>query len=413
MNYSLKFDKMGNVIVVGSGAGGATVARELTMQGVSVTLIEKGKKVTPDKAFQCYDNLDVGVELLKTSCLGGTTMVTAGNAVRTCETEFKKMGIDLSSEFLEVERELIVGKLPETHFGEGTLKIMEASSSLGLSMDKMPKFINPDECIPCGKCALGCPRNAKWSSLDFLLEAEKKGLQIIDNAQVTGILTNNGHLKGLKVLNQENGVKNEYYADTVIVCSGAVETPLILRTAGLVAGEHLFVDTFVTVGGVLPDIHFYKEVSMNGLLKMDDGIILAPHYSGLLFSKLKNRRFQEKDILGIMVKIQDESSGRVDGEGVVKNNTSNDLGLLAEGSALAGAILTEAGVDPQTLVSTPARGAHPGGTAAIGEVVDKDLQTNIEGLYVCDASVFPRSPGAPPVLTILALAKRLAKHISR
>ena len=192
-----------------------------------------------------------------------------------------------------------------------------------------------------------------------------------------------------------------------------METPLILRTAGLVAGEHLFVDTFVTVGGVLPDIHFYKEVSMNGLLKMDDGIILAPHYSGLLFSKLKNRRFQEKDILGIMVKIQDESSGRVDGEGVVKNNTSNDLGLLAEGSALAGAILTEAGVDPQTLVSTPARGAHPGGTAAIGEVVDKDLQTNIEGLYVCDASVFPRSPGAPPVLTILALAKRLAKHISR
>ena len=45
---------MENVIVIGSGAGGATVARELTMQGVPVTLIEKGKYISPDKAFQCF-----------------------------------------------------------------------------------------------------------------------------------------------------------------------------------------------------------------------------------------------------------------------------------------------------------------------------------------------------------------------
>lgn len=402
---------MKNVIVVGSGAGGATIARELALKGVSVTLIEKGEYVSPDKAFQCYDNLDIGVELLKTSCIGGTTLVTAGNAVRTCQKEFKEMGIDLSPEFLEVENELNVETLPDTHFGEGTLKIMEASSSLGLSMDKMPKFINPKECIPCGKCALGCARNAKWSSLDFILEARNKGLRIIDNTQVTQIITSNGQLKGVETFNHEKGVKKEYDADRVIVCSGAVETPLLLRSAGLVAGEHLFVDTFVTVGGVLADIQFYKEVSMNGLLKKEDGFILAPHYSSILLSKLEHLGFQEKDILGIMVKIRDESSGRVDEGGVVKNNTSNDMGLLAEGSALAGAILTEAGVDPETLVSTPARGAHPGGTAAIGEVVDKDLETEVEGLYVCDASVFPRSPGAPPVLTILALAKRLAKHM--
>ncbi|AUB59727.1 ferredoxin [Methanobacterium subterraneum] len=403
---------MKNVIVIGSGAGGATVARELALKGVSVTLIEKGEYITPDKAFQCYDNLNVGVELLKTSCLGGTTLVTAGNAVRTCQKEFKEMGIDLYHEFEEVEGELNVGKLPDTHYGVGTLKIMEASSSLGLNMEKMPKFINPEECIPCGKCALGCPRNAKWSSLDFLIEARKKGLQIIDNTEVTRVITSNGQLKGVEVFNPEKCVKEEYDADRVIVCSGAVETPLLLRSAGLVAGEHLFVDTFVTVGGTLPDIQFYKEVSMNGLLKKD-GFILAPHYSSILLSKLSHLGFQDKDILGIMVKIRDESSGRVDEKGVVKNNTSHDMGLLAEGSSLAGAILTEGGVDPDTLVSTPARGAHPGGTAAIGEVVDKNLETEVEGLYVCDASVFPRAPGAPPVLTILALAKKLAKHISK
>lgn len=399
---------MNNIIVVGSGAGGATVARELAIQGMDVTLIEKGSSVPSEKAFQCYDNLDVGVELLKTTCLGGTTLVTAGNAVRTCQQEFQKLGIDLSGEFEEVEAELNVGPLPDTHFGEGTMKIMEASASLGLTMEKMPKFINPTECVPCGKCAFGCPRNAKWSSLEYLAEAEKHGAHIVDNSPVTRIMTQAGQVKGVEILNSENGVKKEYIADTVILCSGAIETPRLLRSAGLTAGERLFVDTFVTVGGVLPGINFYKEVSMNGLYKKEKRFILSPHYSSLLTSP---NQVTEKDILGIMVKIPDESSGRVDASGVFKQSTSQDVGLMAEGCAAAGAILTEAGVSPDTLVSTPARGAHPGGTAAVGEVVDKNLETEIENLFVADASVFPRAPGAPPVLTILALAKRLAKHV--
>lgn len=399
---------MNNIIVVGSGAGGATVARELAIQGMDVTLIEKGSSVPSEKAFQCYDNLDVGVELLKTTCLGGTTLVTAGNAVRTCQQEFQKLGIDLSGEFEEVEAELKVGPLPDTHFGEGTMKIMEASASLGLTMEKMPKFINPTECVPCGKCAFGCPRNAKWSSLEYLAEAEKHGAHIVDNSPVTRIMTPAGQVKGVEILNSENGVKKEYIADTVILCSGAIETPRLLRSAGLTAGERLFVDTFVTVGGVLPGINFYKEVSMNGLYKKEKRFILSPHYSSLLTSP---NQVTEKDILGIMVKIPDESSGRVDASGVFKQSTSQDVGLMAEGCTAAGAILTEAGASPDTLVSTPARGAHPGGTAAVGEVVDKNLETEIENLFVADASVFPRAPGAPPVLTILALAKRLAKHV--
>lgn len=396
---------MKNVIVVGSGAGGATVARELAKNRIKVTLLEKGCSTPVDKAHQYYDNLDVGVELLKTTCLGGTTLVTAGNAVRTCQEEFKEMGINLENEFQEVEGELNVGTLPDTHFGEGTLRIMEASSVLGLPMEKMFKSINPHECIPCGMCALGCPRNAKWSSLKYLEEAEKLGVKIIDNSQVTQITTNNGHVTGVCSHDKK------YSADLVILCAGAIETPRLLRSAGITAGKKLFVDTFVTVGGVLEDINFYKEVSMNALYK-GDGFILAPHYSGLLTSRLEKQGFSESDILGMMVKIKDEGSGCVGEDAVVKNNTSHDAGLLAEGSALAGAILTEAGVDPSTIISTPARGAHPGGTAAIGEVVDRNLETEIQGLYVCDASVFPSAPGAPPVLTILALAKRLGKHIS-
>jgi len=42
-----------------------------------------------------------------------------------------------------------------------------------------------------------------------------------------------------------------------------------------------------------------------------------------------------------------------------------------------------------------------------GRVVDEGLQTEVDNLFVCDASVFPTSPGMPPILTIVALAKRL------
>jgi choline dehydrogenase-like flavoprotein len=44
-------------------------------------------------------------------------------------------------------------------------------------------------------------------------------------------------------------------------------------------------------------------------------------------------------------------------------------------------------------------------------MLDTDLQTEVEGLYVCDASTFPEALGRPTVLTIIGLAKRLAKQL--
>ena len=48
----------------------------------------------------------------------------------------------------------------------------------------------------------------------------------------------------------------------------------------------------------------------------------------------------------------------------------------------------------------------------IGDVLDTDLRTEVEGLYVCDASVFPEALGRPTVLTIIALAMRLTDYLT-
>jgi len=390
---------------VGSGAGGATVAKELSNKGVEVLLIEKGPTIDAKEASKYYSNIDSEVEILRTFCLGGTTTVSAGNGVRTLEKELRELGIDLSEEFEDAERELGVRTLPDSHFGEGTKRIMAAAENLGFDVKKMPKFIDPAKCTPCGKCASGCPNGAKWSAAEFVKAAEKNGAKILTDMPVDGIIVKGGEVAGVRSKGKVIS------ADIVVLSAGALETPRLLKKQELLTTPNLFVDTFTTIGGALEGIKLNKEVTMNALIAFED-FILSPHFSNRLVKRMEARgvKVSSEDVLGIMVKIKDEELGEVD-EDVKKGVTNRDAVLLSEGAAIAGSILEKAGADPSTFVSTPVRGAHPGGTARIGEAVDKSMATAVSGLYVADASVLPASPGAPPILTIVALAKYVSKNI--
>jgi choline dehydrogenase-like flavoprotein len=113
-----------------------------------------------------------------------------------------------------------------------------------------------------------------------------------------------------------------------------------------------------------------------------------------------------------MIKLRDEVSGGIDDAGTIhKGLTRADRERLADAEHAARAILVEAGCRTGSLFMTPLRGTHPSATIRIGDAVDTDLQTPVEGLYVCDASVFPEALGRPTVLTIIALARRLARRL--
>ena len=395
------------VIIVGSGAGGAIIARELAKDKIPVTIIEKGPYIHSKDAFNYYDAYNDDVDLLTTTCVGGATIVSMSNMVRALDEELHEYGIDISNEYEYVEELVKVHDLDDSHIGRGTQLFLDAGRELGLKTLKMPKAIREEDCIQCGKCAFGCPADAQGSGKDFVDEAVDAGATFISEAEVTEIIVEDSQVKGIKYI--KDNVEESIASDTVILSAGAIGSTLLLRSAGIDAGRELFFDPFVTVGGYLKDINFNTEVQMAGLV-IGKNFVLSPHFSTFTFED----DVESKDILSIMVKTADDAKGYVSDDGdVVKINTINDIKLLAEGVATAGFILEKAGVNPSTISSTVYRGAHPGGTAPIGKIVDSNQETEVKGLFVSDASVLPISPGKPPILTILALSKRLSDYLKK
>ena len=72
----------------------------------------------------------------------------------------------------------------------------------------------------------------------------------------------------------------------------------------------------------------------------------------------------------------------------------------------------EADVARHELMKTTVIGAHPGGTVRIGELLDRNCQTEIQNCYCMDAIIIPEPWGVPPTVTIVAMAKRLAKQLT-
>lgn len=398
------------VVIVGTGAGGGILAYELAKNNVPVTIIEKGPYIDSKDAFNYYDKYSDDVDLLTTTCIGGASIVAMGNMVRALDSELHEFGIDLSDAYEYVEDLVGVHQLDDSHIGRGTQAFLDAGYELGLQTLKMPKAIREEDCIQCGQCAFGCPVNAKWSGKDFVDKAVENGATLICDAEVVKVISEEGKACGVNYI--KDNKEESIYSDTVILSAGAIGTTLILRNSGIEGvGEEIFFDPFVSVGGYIKDINFNTEVQMAGLV-IGKNFVLSPHFSSFIRVNIPDDSVEDKDILSIMVKTSDECKGYVDKNGdVVKINTINDIRYLAEGTATAGFILEKAGVDPATIGSTVYRGAHPGGTAPIGKIVDSNQETEIKGLFVSDASVLPISPGKPPILTILALSKRLADYL--
>lgn len=420
-----------DIVVIGSGAGGASVAKELAKQGRDVLVLEKGKLVkkvgTQIEAMKCYDFFGLrrsieGFYVYSAIMGGGTTNVSCGNGMPVLSEELKSLGIDLTREFEETEKEMGVEPISEKLIGKGSRLIMDIGNKMGLDMRPMPKCVNARKCNSCGLCMLGCKRGAKWTTMDYVKQMHDFGGRIFYDTDVRRIAIKGD--KAVGVIAVRGGKIVRIHADLVVLAAGALASPLILLNSGIEdAGKSLFVDFLNVTCGVLEDrrINPAKEITMSvastKYLK-DKGFLLSPFMfppigMATLIPKLKlHKLIQYGRILGVMTKMKDDNEGEVLADGRFhKKPTEKDKKILNEGAEISKEILRRAGVRERNIFVLMPSGAHPGGSNPIGKVVDTSLKTKIKNLYVCDASVLPVSSGAPPIVTIVSLGKRLAKII--
>jgi choline dehydrogenase-like flavoprotein len=399
-----------DAIIVGSGPGGATVARELSQQNKKVLILEWGSNA-PIKGTLPQAAKMIGIPgkgLLITNkkmhvLLRGIT--TGGSSVFYCGTAFdppfemmESHGIDIRNEIDDLKKEIPINPLSDELMGPMAKRMMTSAQDLGYEWKKINKFIYQDKCrTGCWRCAYGCPYDAKWTARNFVNEAVENGATLVNGAKVKSVLTRGGSATGVELTKAGRTYRVE--APTVVLAAGGIGSAAILKQSGVDnAGTDFFVDPLLIATGRVSDIREGKEPQMQAGWHMKDEYVMTD----LAMPKVPK--------LSLMVKIKDDLGGRItDRGGCRKDLSTSDYKKLSDGYDHAKKILRNAGV--KSVSKSIVFAAHPGGTAKIGDVVDSNLRAKHDNLYVCDCSVIPEAWGLPPTLTILGLGKRLSKHL--
>jgi len=404
------FQKEYDVIVVGSGPGGATVAKELSQQNKKVLILEWGSNAPIKGTFlQAAKMIGIpGKSLLITNkkmqvLIRGIT--TGGSSVFYCGTAFdppfemlESHGIDIRNEIEELKNEIPIKPLSDELMGPMANRMMASAQDLGYDWQKINKFIFQDKCkTGCWRCAYGCPYDAKWTARNFVEEAVKNGATLVNGVKVKSVLTEGNRATGVEL--KKRGRTYRVEAPTVVMAAGGIGSAEILRRSGVDnAGYDFFVDPLVVATGKVADIKEGKELQMQAGWHVKDEYVMTD----LAMPKVPK--------LSIMIKIKDDLGGRITNRGGCRKELSkSDYKKLSDGFDHAKKILKNAGV--KNVRKSMVVAAHPGGTVKIGDIVDSNLKAEHDNLYVCDCSVIPEAWGLPPTLTVLGLGKRLSKHL--
>lgn len=417
-----------DTVVVGSGPGGASVARALARQGQRVLILEMGDyaplrgeflqmariAAIPGKGAFIHADLSL---VMRAITVGGSSAINFATAMAPPLQRFQGLGIELSEYLARVKHELPVGTLPDALVGPMARVIQQSALALGHDWQPLEKLIDTTHCHSnCHRCAYGCPYGAKWTARNFVEEAIDHGAKLFERARVIKVDIRDQCARAV-LYKGPHGLQ-EVVAENVVLAAGGIGSPRILAASGIEhASDHYFVDPVVMVMGELDGIQGGREVPMAaGMHLKEQGILLSdltlPRPLFQMFSAQVgrfNRLSRQRRMLSMMVKVADQPGGRIGPHWINKSLLQQDREKLTEGVRIASEILHHAGA--RSIFKSHHFAAHPGGSAAIGKVVDPNLQTDVRGLYVCDASVLPGPWGLAPSFSLLCLGERLAEHL--
>ncbi len=416
-------------LVVGTGAGGGMIARELQRK-YQVTMLEAGGDFKPfsmpigklaalrrtglflDERMIRLLLPNMLVEKTKDMVMirgigtGGTTTLATGNAVRY-DGAIRALGIDLDEAFEALYRELPITTDHQKHWTDTTRNMFRLFEQMGLNPVVTPKLLRSSQCVECGHCAIGCPTGAKWDTRALVEDAVQKGATLVTGCRVTGLDIENKTVKAVHAV--RHGKKETYRADLVILSAGGLGTPVILKRSGIACSDTLFVDPVLCVAGPMEGLGQDRQLLMP-FISQQDGYILSPYMDYLSFFFNRDWRLPMKNIASIMIKLADEEVGGTDGKRIDKTMTSDDQRRMDNAVAQSREILERLGVREQNQFLGTLNAGHPGGMLPLTEKEKNTLHHPAlpDNLYVADATILPRSMGNPPMLTIMALARKIA-----
>src|SRR5687768_17168318 len=169
-----------DAIVVGSGPGGATVAKELSKQHKKVLLLERGGNAPLKEGLLAYaaiaDNVPVadGVDTMRGITTGGTSALYFGATFFPPLEPFRSLGIDLANEVEQVKNELPLAPLPDELLGPQVIRVRDSAHALGFPWLKTEAML-----IDQSKCASGVSHAAKWTARSYVAEAVADGATLI------------------------------------------------------------------------------------------------------------------------------------------------------------------------------------------------------------------------------------------
>jgi choline dehydrogenase-like flavoprotein len=234
------------------------------------------------------------------------------------------------------------------------------------------------------------------------------GARVVTRARVQRLVVEGGAATGVVAT---EGLRRRFHpADLVVLAAGGLGTPPILERSGISCDRTLFVDPVLTVAGRRSRAWQCKEIEMP-FVAQRDGFILSPYFDYLSYLLEPTWKAPARDLVGVMIKIADSNAGAVSAAGVEKGLSGTDRSRLDEGVAFCREILLRFGIEDGRTFPGTLNAGHPGGTVPLTETEVTTMHPSRlpENVYIADATLLPQALGNPPILTIVAIAKRVAR----
>ena len=254
-----------DVCIIGSGAGGAVSAAQLSAAGFEVLVLEEGGHHTRAD-FKMREDLnypmlyqesaaratkDLGVTILQGRAVGGTTVVNWTTSFRTpahVYDHWKKVHAvgdlsiaELAPHWDAVEQRLNIQQIPYEEINRNNRTLYDGCKALGLSVDTIKR--NVKGCMKSGYCGMGCPIDAKQSMLvTYLPDAVARGARVLSRCRVDKLAVSGGAVQRAECsLISDDGYNASGKRVTVearrfILAAGGIGTPSILIRSGLGGG---------------------------------------------------------------------------------------------------------------------------------------------------------------------------------